>query len=94
MFMDVYFTSVFVLLCVSGTFTAAEEAGWGLGVLRGRHRLSGAVEPLVCLHWWEGGWAGLQRSSYGWGLQLERYKPEGLMVMVDKRWGSSCFFND
>jgi len=44
-----------VLVCVSGIFIGAEEAGLGLGVLRGRHRLSGAVEPLVCLHWWEEG---------------------------------------
>lgn len=29
------------------------------------------MEPLVCLHWWEEGWAGLPRSSYGWGLQRE-----------------------
>lgn len=66
-----YFMSVIVLVCVSGFFMGAEEAGLGLGVLRGRHRLSGAVEPLVCLHWWEEGWAGWLRSSSGWGLCTE-----------------------
>lgn len=65
---DAYFMSAIGPVCVLGIFTGAEEAGLGLGVLRGRHRLSGAVEPLVCLHWWEGrlGW-----SFYGWGLQRE-----------------------
>ena len=51
-------------VCVSGIFIGAEEAGPGLGVLRGRHRLPGAVEPLVCLHWWEEGWAGLLAGGY------------------------------
>lgn len=73
--MKAFFMSLIVLVYVSGIFIRAEEAALGLRVQRGRHRLSGAVEPLVCLHWWEEG-----RLELLWlgATERERDRPGGL----------------
>lgn len=53
-----------VCVCVyQASLQELKRQAWASGCWRGRHRLSGTVETLVCLHWWEEGWASLLHGT-------------------------------
>lgn len=64
-------------LCVQHALEAEKH---GLRVLKGRHRISGTVESLVCLHWLEEDFydgAGGLNTNAGW---QEGGLPASLMI--------------